>query len=157
MSEAIVPKAGHMDDGWRAEDRGKPALTRRSSPNCNFDICTNNQPSAFVHGMQTSTHIIHIGAKSSERLRFDIDVAEFNRGRLDGGCELVALPSNSCVADRAFRIVPDGERGPGHDVVVQNPFKRGIDRRVAAYQIMLCENRPGLPQKLVHSSGLSPS
>ena len=113
ISEAIVPKAGHMDEHWCAEDRGKPALTRRSSPNCNCDICTNNKPSAFIHGMQTPTHIIHIGAKSSERLRFDIDVAEFDRGRLDGGDEFVALPSDSCIADRAFCIVPDGECGPG--------------------------------------------
>src|SRR2546430_10078606 len=74
ISEAIVPKAGRMDDAWYAEDRGKPALTRRSSPNYNCDIYTNNQPSAFVHGMQASTRIIHIGAKSSECLRFDIDV-----------------------------------------------------------------------------------
>src|SRR2546429_3968242 len=120
-----------MDDAWCAEDRGKPALTRRSPPNCNFDICTSNQPSALVDRMQAPTHIIHIDAKSGERLRFDIDVAEFDRGRLDGGDELVALPSDSRIADRAFRIVPDGERGPGHDVVVQNSFPRGIDRRTA--------------------------
>lgn len=131
ISETIVPKAGHMDDDWCAEDRGKPALTRRSSPNCNCDICPNDQPPAFVHGMQTSPHIIHVDAKSSERLRFDIDVAEFDRCRPDGGDELVTLPSDSRIANRAFRIVPDGERGPGHDVIVQNPFTRGIDRRMA--------------------------
>jgi hypothetical protein len=28
------------------------------------------------------------------------------------------LPSDSRIADRAFCIVPDGERGPGHDLVV---------------------------------------
>jgi hypothetical protein len=131
ISEAVIPETGRMDDALCAEDSGKPALTRRSSPNCNSDICTNNQTTAFVDRMQAPTHIIHIDAKSSERLRFDIDVAEFERGRLDGGDELVTLPIDSCVADRAFCIVPDGERGRGHDLVVQNPFIRGIDSRTA--------------------------
>jgi hypothetical protein len=55
-------------------------------------------------------------------LRFDIDVAEFDRCHLDGGDELVALPIDSRIADWAFRIVPDGECGTGLDVVVQNLF-----------------------------------
>jgi hypothetical protein len=93
ISEAVVPETSRMDDALRAEDSGKPALTRRLSPNCNNDICTNNQTTAFVDGMQAPTHIIHIDAKSSERLRFDIDVAEFDRGRLEAETSLLRCRS----------------------------------------------------------------
>jgi hypothetical protein len=59
--------------------------------------------------MQPAAHILDPGAKTRQGVRFEIDVAEFDRAGAGGADQPVVLPVDAGVTDRTLGVVLDRE------------------------------------------------
>src|SRR3954449_826500 len=64
--------------------------------------------------MQAAPDVVERGAKARQRIGLLVDIPEFDRARAHQREQLVALPVDAGIADRAAGVVPDGEVGTAH-------------------------------------------
>lgn len=87
----------------------QPDLTRRPPPYRDSAVSTCVKPAFGIDAMKTSAYVFNAGAEPSQRIRLEIDIAKFDGTRTDRTQQPIALPVDAGIADRALRVVPDGE------------------------------------------------
>ena len=109
IGEAIIKEARQRQHDPVAGKPRQPAFARRRAPQRDRDIGADDQPPALIGGVQAAADVVERGAVRRQRIRLIVDVAEFDRPGAHGVEQLVALPIDAGVADRAARVVPDDE------------------------------------------------
>src|SRR5262245_15730608 len=67
------------------------------------------EPARAVDRVQPTADVVDAGAEARERVGLEVDVAELDRARARGALQPPALARDAGVADRALRVVPDGQ------------------------------------------------
>src|SRR5450432_621501 len=107
IGEAIISDARDLMDHRQAEHPPEPDVARGSQPNCYRAVGADVQPAVRVDRVQPAPHILDAGAEAGERIGLAIDVTEFDGAGPDRMNQPAALPIDSGITDRAFRIVPN--------------------------------------------------
>ncbi len=94
----------------RADNMRQPSVAGRAAPDFDRAIGADIETPIGRYAMETPAHIIHIYAKTRERIRFKIDVAKKDRAVSRRVDEPIALPIYTAVTNRAFGVVPDRQR-----------------------------------------------
>jgi hypothetical protein len=107
IGEPIISDARNLMDHRQAEQAPEPDVARGSEPNCDRAVGADVQAAVGVNPMQPATHVLDPGAEAGERIGLETDVTKLDSAGPGRTGEPVALPLDACIADRAFRIVPD--------------------------------------------------
>ena len=82
-------------------------MSRGRQPYRYCTIGTDIKPSLRVDGVQPASDVFHACTETHKRVRFEIDIAEFDQPGASGPNQPITLPVDTGITDRAFGIVPD--------------------------------------------------
>lgn len=109
IGETVVDQMRNLTNDWQADEPAEPGIARRISPNCDRAIGADMEPIVGIDCVQAAAHVLKPGAEAGQRIRLDIDVAEFDDAGAGGAGEAAALEVDAGVTNRTFGVVVDDE------------------------------------------------
>lgn len=120
VGKTIIGEAREWQHYGIAEQRREPAFAGRDAPDRYRDIGADDQPPGLIGGVQAAANVVERSPKGCKRIGLLVDVLEGDVAGADCREQLVALPVDARVTDRAARVVPDDEAGRGHDLAADS-------------------------------------
>src|SRR5262249_54477608 len=101
IGKAVITEASHGQHHGIAEQRRKPSFAGRRAPDRDRDIGADDQPPRLIRRMQPPPHVIERRAVRGQRIRLFVDIPERDAAGPHRCHELVALPVDAAITDRA--------------------------------------------------------
>ena len=100
IGKTVVDDARDLTNDGQADEPAEPGIARRVSPNGDSAIGADMESAVRIDRVQAAAHVFEAGAEARQRIRFPIDVAEFDDAGADGTEE-------DCAGSRCRRYRPD--------------------------------------------------
>src|SRR4051794_41017733 len=94
VCKPIITKAGELAHNRQAQHPREPGISRRSHPDLECAVGPDKKLPLCIKTMQPAPDVLNAGTKPCERIRFQVDVAEFDRAGTGRAHEAALLPAN---------------------------------------------------------------
>src|SRR4051794_31852528 len=95
IGKLIITKAGELTQDRQTKQPREPGIAGCSPPDFECAVGADKELPVCIKTMQPTPDVLDAGTKPCERIRFQVDVAEFDRAGTGSAHEAVLLPANA--------------------------------------------------------------
>ncbi len=117
VGKAVIYDAGYRPHYCRAGKLAEPGVSGRAHPYFDCAVSADKGLPGGVHAMQSAPNIFDICRYMAERVRFEVDIPEFNGAGSGGPDQPVRLPLDAAITNGTPGVVPYDQPGQRHCAV----------------------------------------